>query len=256
LVFKHSFMKNKKREAADKIDVGHAPKTAQAGLEEVLPAQCPLCHLHGGARPQLCDLAELGQDDVRFDRHRSIVKEGERIKSYYVIRSGWGGAYSTSRNGQFMRLLLPGDLVAFEAIGQQTWPFQVRSLTPILACELDSKAFVNALGSSLSRYLPSLLRAWAQHSRDQHRALVDLSASSAAKRLLSFLSHVYSELQLRVGINGHAFPFPLSRDDVALALGMAPVHVSRMVNQLRRLGIVDVTYGRVYILDQSRFLGG
>ena len=249
----------KKRVTRQRLEAGRTSRTKQARLEELLPAQCPLCHINGGGKPQLCELADLGRDafrtsHVRFDRHQSIANEGDRVKSYYVIRSGWAGAYRASRKGQFMRLLLPGDLIAFEAVSQQTWPFQVRSLTPLLACALDSKKFLNALTTNPSPYVPSLLRLWSQHSRDQYGALFDLSAAPAAKRLLFFLSHIYSQLNSRVGISGLAFPFPLSRDDVSEALGMVPVHVSRTVKELRRLGIVDVTYGRVFILDQSRFL--
>ena len=47
-------------------------------------------------------------------------------------------------------------------------------------------------------------------------------------------------------------PLPLTRTDLADALGLTPVHVSRTMSALRRAGLIEESRGRVKILDADK----
>jgi DNA-binding transcriptional ArsR family regulator len=47
-------------------------------------------------------------------------------------------------------------------------------------------------------------------------------------------------------------PMPLTRTDMADALGLTPVHVSRTMSALRRAGLIDESRGQITILDRDR----
>jgi DNA-binding transcriptional regulator LsrR (DeoR family) len=47
---------------------------------------------------------------------------------------------------------------------------------------------------------------------------------------------------------------PLTQEQLGDALGISWVHTSRVVTLLRREGVVDVSRGRVTVIDEKRFV--
>ena len=66
-------------------------------------------------------------------------------------------------------------------------------------------------------------------------------------------AHLFCELQVRLGIVGLAdeggYALPVTQIDLAECLGLTPVHVNRVLKQLREEGLVEFRSGRVAICD-------
>jgi DNA-binding transcriptional regulator LsrR (DeoR family) len=45
---------------------------------------------------------------------------------------------------------------------------------------------------------------------------------------------------------------PLTQEQISEALGITPVHANRIIKQLRDDGIVDISRGRVVVLDEAK----
>ena len=45
---------------------------------------------------------------------------------------------------------------------------------------------------------------------------------------------------------------PLTQEQIGEALGITPVHVNRIIKQLRDENIVDINRGRVRVLDETK----
>jgi CRP-like cAMP-binding protein len=67
------------------------------------------------------------------------------------------------------------------------------------------------------------------------------------------LAHLFCELYLRlkaVGlVDGYTLPMPLRQPDLADALGLTPVHVNRVLRDLRNEGLISLRGRRLEILD-------
>ena len=51
---------------------------------------------------------------------------------------------------------------------------------------------------------------------------------------------------------GDTFDMPLTQEQISEALGITPVHANRIIRQLRDDNIVDISRGRVTVLDETK----
>jgi DNA-binding transcriptional regulator LsrR (DeoR family) len=50
-------------------------------------------------------------------------------------------------------------------------------------------------------------------------------------------------------VRGDSYDFPLTQEELAMCLGLTPVHVNRTLQELRRAGLVDLAARQVRIPD-------
>jgi DNA-binding transcriptional regulator YhcF (GntR family) len=79
--------------------------------------------------------------------------------------------------------------------------------------------------------------------------IVDHGSRDSIERI----AHLMCEMLIRYRIIGkttdESFPFPLTQEELADATGMTPVHVSRMLQQLRSQGLIELTGKVLTVLD-------
>jgi CRP-like cAMP-binding protein len=78
-----------------------------------------------------------------------------------------------------------------------------------------------------------------------------LGRQSARERL----AHLLCELSVRLNAeadNASSFPFPLTQEQMADALGITPIHVNRTVRHLRMDGLIETTRRTLAIPDVAR----
>jgi CRP-like cAMP-binding protein len=63
---------------------------------------------------------------------------------------------------------------------------------------------------------------------------------------------VYLRLRALGKTSGHSFEFPLTQNELADALGLTPVHVSRVIGRLRDEGLIALKRRLVTIIDPER----
>ena len=84
--------------------------------------------------------------------------------------------------------------------------------------------------------------------------LVNLGRRDADGRMAHFLLELGSRLAL-VGMGSQTgYDCPLTQYHLADALGLSPIHVNRVLKQLREAGLITFRHGRVTIHDHSRLV--
>lgn len=82
--------------------------------------------------------------------------------------------------------------------------------------------------------------------------IVNLAARSAPARL----AHLMAELRERFAavrlVAGRQFALPITQVDLADALGLTPVHVNRVIRELRGDGVLDVRRKMVSLTDAAK----
>ncbi|HTI44732.1 MAG TPA: helix-turn-helix domain-containing protein, partial [Candidatus Nitrosotalea sp.] len=68
------------------------------------------------------------------------------------------------------------------------------------------------------------------------------------------LAGIVQRLQRR-GFTGPAYPLPLTQLHIADATGLTPVHVGRILGEMRQNGLLDQTRGRLTLHDPDWLLG-
>ncbi len=185
-----------------------------------------------------------GLKAARADFH--LVRAGDPCEQYCLPRSGALKAYRNTPDGreQVMGFYLPGELAGLDSLADGRSQWNLVALEASSLCTVTHKNLVEAAGQ-VPELLGSLMR---RLSGDMLKAAGLATGSSAEARLAGFLI----DLAERCGdscLDGAVFCLPMSRQDIASYLALAPETISRLFARLRDDGLIEVDRKRLRILD-------
>ena len=188
-------------------------------------------------------------------RHKAIpantdlVRQGEPLSKAVILRDGWAIRYRTLNDGrrQIMNFLLPGDMFDLCAFLLTASDHSVGTITP---CTVH---FVPASGIiELFRRWPRLGAAMWKSALQEEATLRERILSLGRRSAQERVAHLLYELWVRLSViglrNGDSFDLPLTQVELADALGLTPVHISRTLRRLRQLRLIEMRRREVTIL--------
>jgi CRP-like cAMP-binding protein len=102
---------------------------------------------------------------------------------------------------------------------------------------------------------PTLTRALWWSTLVDEAVLREWLVSAGRRNAYEALAHLLCELHARLRrvdmVQDHQYDFPVTQDELADALGLTPVHVNRVLQRLRREGLVQLLERKVSILDSE-----
>jgi CRP-like cAMP-binding protein len=180
-----------------------------------------------------------------------FIFKGSRPNHCTLIVSGWACGYDTLPDGrrQITALHISGDFVDLQSFRLQRMDHTVAAISDCRIASLShaSVQVITDTDPQLSRLLwlsslvdAAILRQWL--------------LSSGQRSALEHAAHLMCELFTRLrGIGlaapGETFELPLAHADIAAALGISTVHVSRTLSELRALNLLQWRGREVLILD-------
>jgi CRP-like cAMP-binding protein len=179
---------------------------------------------------------------------RAIVAEGETQPMVCVLLDGWACRCKDFRDGrrQILAFLTPGDIIGGGEAAPRQSDHAIRALTRVRvdwisqarwgAALVKHEGLAEAVFASELREAATL-RAW----------LVNLGQRSGFERM----AWLFCDLAKRLGgdVPCGVIAVPLSQQTLAFTLGLTPVHVNRLLQQLRVDGLVDFQGGILTIID-------
>ncbi|AEH87407.1 MULTISPECIES: Crp/Fnr family transcriptional regulator [Mesorhizobium] len=187
----------------------------------------------------------------RYPAETAIVDQGQHAARVFIIESGWGCISHNLAGGQrqILDFALKGDVVlphSFPGTAPETFVAQ----TDLAVFETSTKAFALAVAKSpriASLFLETLVH---------QRALVAQHLTNVGRRsALTRTAHLLLELRTRLervgGVARNGYSCPLTQYDLADALGLTPIHVNRMLRELRERKLLEFRQGHVRILDRE-----
>lgn len=213
---------------------------------------------------KLRQLAPLDQADVEaltgalsapraFPKSRDIIREGDRPGPVIVVLDGWACRYKILPGGsrQITAFLMPGDSCDLHAGLLAEMDHSIQTVT---ACSIAmiSREQIDAILDARPRvaramYVSQLidegtLRAW----------IVSMGRRTSRERI----AHLMCELYMRargIGLTkGPDLILPLSQVTLSDAVGLTPVHVNRVLRELREEGAMTLQRGSLSIADPVR----
>ena len=185
-----------------------------------------------------------------FARGRAIIREGDKVDDIHLILTGLAARSKTIRSGerQFMALLVPGDLCDVEVFILEAMDHDIMALTDTTCVLIPAKIMAGLLTES-TKLTKALWWSTMTDSAVLREWIVDHGSRASVERI----AHLMCEMLIRYRIIGEttddSFPFPLTQEELADATGMTPVHVNRMLQELRSQGLVDLRGKVLTVLD-------
>lgn len=227
----------------------------------------------GSAHPflrQLESLAALEPEDLRIaqaligpsrliEARADIVEEGRGHGLCTVLIEGLACSYKSLDDGrrQILSLHVPGDVLDLHGAMLGRLDYSVAALSRCRVAPIAADALLEALDRRpnlrqafwrASLLDSALLRAW----------LVALGQRPAHERVAHLFCEVDARLAAAGVAKGDSFDFPITQEELADALGLSVVHVNRVLQRLRRDGLITLRARKLAIHDREalRRLGG
>ena len=185
-----------------------------------------------------------------YDARKDLIREGDQPGPVFVMLEGWAFRYKVLPNGgrQIMAFLMPGDACDLNVGLLAEMDHSIQTQTQARVVKVERRT-MDALmsdhpGVARAMYMAQLvdegtLRAW----------IVSLGRRSSPERAAHLLLELYVR-GVRSGIaQDDTMDLPLSQVVLADALGMTPVHINRVLQELRRSGAVELQRRVLRILD-------
>ena len=215
---------------------------------------------------KLTGLADLAAEDIAalelatahpraFYAKQDMIREGDRPGPVFVVLEGWACRYKILPGGtrQITAFLLPGDACDLHSAVLHEMDHSLQALTDAKIALITGDDMAGLMKSrphiAHAMYRAQLidegtLRAW----------IVSMGRRSSKERV----AHLMCELYLRsLSTNGDpeaGIALPISQVVLADALGMTPVHINRILGELRQDGVMALKRGSLRVLDPVKLV--
>ena len=201
------------------------------------------------------DVAKLEElcRDVRPVRAKTdIISEGERPEFVHLIVDGWAGRYKTLPNGsrQIFALLIPGDFCDLHVAILAKMDHGIVALTNCRVAYIPSKGLDELTDNhnGLTRALwwstlvdEAVLRSW----------VVNAGRRDAYQRIAHLLCEMHARMKMIGLVKEDQFSLPLTQEEIADATALTPVHTNRVLQRLRKEGLITFRGGQLTVLNVS-----
>lgn len=210
----------------------------------------------GGLGPE--DVAALAAATARsrsVPARHDLIREGDRPGPVFIILEGWACRYKILPSGtrQVLAFLMPGDSCDLHIGLLAEMDHNIQSITPARFATID-RADMDAMmdrhrGIAHAMYVSQLIdegtmRAW----------ITSMGRRTSVERV----AHLMCELYLRARNIGlpcePSLSLPLSQLLLADSLGMTPVHLNRVLRELRLRGAMTLQRGSLSIADPNKLI--
>lgn len=187
----------------------------------------------------------------RFRRHEHLTRSGEPQDSIFCIEEGWVGRYTVLGAGrrQITALYLPGDYC------EPQWIIRPRSTESIIALT-PVRAWRKPIGklTDVDRSSPDtreLLGAIPRIIERQSAWITALGRKSAVERISSLMVEFMDRMKGAGRSQSDRFPMPLTQSEIGDVVGLTPIHVNRVMKDLKNRGIIEARSRFVTVRDQA-----
>lgn len=179
-----------------------------------------------------------------------IVREGDPPRVIRVILKGWACRYKLLEDGrrQIIGFFLPGDLCDLNIFVLKRMDHSIRALTPVQYVTLSPHEF-EKLTFGNPRIQQALWWETLVNAAIQREWIVNLGQRSALERLAHLLCELHIRLQVVGMVSDETCEFPITQLELADALGLTAVHISRTLKELRTRDLIRLRGHQLEILD-------
>lgn len=198
-------------------------------------------------------LERLSLDPRSYRAGEDLIQEGQRPNSVFLLIEGWACAYKMLPDGsrQIMAYLLPGDT---GDIFNFVVDAMSHSISALSACRVVAMPQAE-LHEVIAEY-PAIAKALFWTTQVDGATLREWLLNVGQRDGMARAAHLFTELALRMGSIGLAandgFALPLTQTDMADTMGLTPVYVNRMLQQMRGDGLITLERRRLTIHEPER----
>lgn len=192
--------------------------------------------------------------DVRsYKENQTVISEGERPDYAHLLVDGWAFRYKHQKQGRraIMSFLIPGDLCDVHIALLDHMDHSIGTLTPVKMA-LIPRETIHAIFNNNAELARAFFWSALIEESIAREWFVNVTCRSADKRL----AHIFCEMLVRyrmAGLTGdNGIDFPLTQEELGDAMGITNVHTNRVMQKLKKEGMIFLDNKRLIIRDWKR----
>jgi CRP/FNR family transcriptional regulator len=216
---------------------------------------CQDCGFSQLCLPFSLNNAELDQLDDIIQRKRPshkgdhLFEAGKPLHALYAVRTGSFKTYTLTEQGeeQITGFHLPGDVIGFDAIGNQQHPSYAQALETAMVCEIPFQT-LDQLLDQMPKLRQQLMRLMSQDISGDQQMMLWLNRKTAEEKLAAFLTNMAQRFGNR-GFSKKEFRLTMTRGEIGNYLGLTVETISRLLGRFHKDEIIHVDGKLIVITD-------
>lgn len=198
-------------------------------------------------------LEDLAREGRRVGPREDLIREEDPPEAVYLVLDGFACRYKTLPDGRrsITAYLVPGDFCNLHVTILGEMDHTIGTLAPCTIVEIE-QATIHDLTCRSPRIARALWWSTLVDEGTLREWLVSLGKRPADRQL----AHLLCELRLRLLTVGKAssnsYSLPLTQEELADSMGITPVHVNRVLQQLREDGLIRLQDRMLTVPDIER----
>ncbi|MCK1547961.1 Crp/Fnr family transcriptional regulator [Bradyrhizobium sp. 177] len=184
---------------------------------------------------------------------QEIVREGDRPTRSFVILEGVACAFKLTGEAkrQILAFHIAGDMPDLQSLHLETLDISIGTISASRVGFIPHAA-LRHLCERNTRVAAALWRETLVYASVFREWMTNIGQREG----LSRAAHLMCEYVVRMRAMGlaedHSCQVPMTQDDLGDAMGISTVHVNRVLQELRRLGLIKLGSGNLTVLDWER----
>lgn len=197
-------------------------------------------------------LDSLEEQDRICRRGAVVIRENERSRELFIVRSGWLHSSAVLGNGsrQIMRFHFQGDILGLPLLAFSESPETVTAVTDATLCPFSRERLAQLIADHprLGALILGLSIAERVSLADR---LASIGRTSARARVGSLICELFARMRRLGAAGGEGIQLPLTQEEIGDATGLTAVHVNRMMRGLADDGIIERSGSQLRLLDEA-----
>ena len=188
-----------------------------------------------------------------WEAGRTIVSDGSRPTECCLVIEGFCVRAKTILDGQrqILSIHIPGEIPDLQSLHLHRMDHDLIAVAP------STLGFISHTSMrALTRANPNVTEVLWRDTLIDSAIFREWIVNVGQRPAVSRLAHIVVELRTRLAVTGRAvgdtFEMPLTQEQIGEALGITSVHANRVIKQLRDENIIEISRGRVTVLDEAK----
>ncbi len=207
---------------------------------------CQHCGFSQLCLPFTLNDSELDKLDQIIQRKRPshkgdhLFEAGKPLQALYAVRTGSFKTYTLTEQGaeQITGFHLPGDVIGFDAIGDQQHPSYAQALETAMVCEIPFNNLDHLL-DQVPKLRQQLMRLMSQDIHGDQQMMLLLNRKTAEEKLAAFITNLAQRFGSR-GFSRKEFRLTMTRGEIGNYLGLTVETISRLLGRFHKDELIHV----------------
>jgi len=209
--------------------------------------------LFGELETKFLDKARtLRSSQVIYAVGEYLYHEGDIPEKAFTVYDGWIILFKDMQNGdrQILRFALPGDFLCYKVGKSKVIDHSAIAVSEATLCAFPIERFRDTIAElpELAFAISSITDRTTQRC---HTALTTIASHPAESKIAFLLLSLFVREAALDHVNDGCVPFPITQEDIADALGLTSIHVNRVLQSLRKDGLIECKNRCLRVPDQG-----